>query len=484
MSTTSKHLLSVFLIILLLVTFASCQSAPPGTDVPDTTLSGNDTTLQGVETTEEATTEAPLPPPVGLLLAGPSLDTICTVTYPASDSQLKAAAEALVAYINTAIPNAQLTAVSNSAQVDTEYRIAVCAPNSALASGYEVKLDGKEITLCGKTTDTVLDAVNYFKSCCLTRGYLAIDEALSFTSSAGPEVLSQYPEKYYYYEDVYTPSLAYTFDAKTVDTSKSRLVISGEDLTDKAVWGNGIVTLTGHTVSAGDHIVLVALANKKGDVEVFETTFSCGDGSVMNLYKGEIHAHTSDSDGKQTILEAYEYARDVAKLDFFAVTDHSNSFSNDTYQNKHLPNADDFNDPGTFAALYGYEQTYNISTGYYGHLNTINRNSLTSRNQHLDEFYKLMSLDEDAVVMFNHPGYTWGNFVEYDLYSPEIDAVLNLTEIKSTSAANYEYALSLTKGWHVSPVYNEDNHEANWGAAKDNVSITKVNICRPRTTRH
>ena len=467
MSTTSKHLLSVFLIILLLVTFASCQSTPPGTDVPDTTLSsGNDTTLQGVETTDEATTEAPLPPPDGLLLAGPSLDTICAVTYPASNSQLQAAAEALVAYINAAIPDARLTAVSDSAQVDTEYRITVCAPNSALDSGYEVKLDGKEITLCGKTTDTVLDAVNYFKSCCLTRGYLAIDEALSFTSSAGPEVLSQYPEKYYYYEDVYTPALVYTFDAKAVDTTKSRLVISGEDVTDKAVWGNGVVTLTDYTVSAGDHIVLVALANKSGDVEVFETTFSCGDGSVMNLYKGEIHAHTSDSDGKQTILEAYAYARDVAGLDFFAVTDHSNSFSNDVYQNKHLPNADNFNDPGTFVALYGYEQTYNINSGYYGHLNTINRNSLTTRSQALDEFYKLMSLDEDAVVMFNHPGYTWGNFVEYGLYSPEIDAVLNLTEIKSTSAANYEYALSLTKGWHVSPVYNEDNHEANWGAAK------------------
>ena len=470
MSTASKHLLSLALIILLLITLASCRSTPPGTELPDTTLPDttlSDSTLEGDDSTAEATTEAPLPPPDGLLLAGPSLDTICTVTYPASDSTLQAAAEALIAYINGIIPNAQLRAVADNVQVDTEYRITVSAADSALSSGYAVKLSGKEITLSGKTTETVLDAVNYFKSCCLTRGYLAIDEALSFTSSTGPEVLSQYPEKYYYYEDVYTPSLAYTFDAKTVDTSKSRLVVSGEDLTDKAVWGDGIVTLTGYTVGAGDHTVLVALANKKGDVEVFETTFSCGDGSVMHLYKGEIHAHTSDSDGKQTILEAYTYARDVAKLDFFAVTDHSNSFSNETYQNKHLPNADQFNDPGTFAALYGYEQTYNINTGYYGHLNTINRVSLTSRNQHLDEFYKLMSLDEDAVVMFNHPGYTWGNFVEYDLYSPEIDAVLNLTEIKSTSAANYEYALSLTKGWHVSPVYNEDNHEANWGAAKD-----------------
>ena len=461
MSIFQKRMLSVLLMILISVMLASCQSdAPSVTDISDTTLSDT-------EATSAIVTDAAPVLPDGLLLAGPSLDTVCAVTYPASNSQLQAAAEALATYINGIIPDAQLTAVADNAQIVAEYRIAVCEPDSALTSDYAVKLDGKQITLSGKKLDAVLDAVSYFKAYCITDGYLVIDEQLSFASAAGPEVLSQYPEKYYYYEDIYTPTLAYTFDASKVDVSKSRLIVSGEDLTGMAVWDQGIVTLTEHTVEAGDHTVLLALANANGDVEVFETTFSCGDGSVMNLYKGEVHAHTSDSDGKQTILQAYEYARDIAKLDFFAVTDHSNSFSNAIYQNSHLTNADKFNEPGAFAALYGYEQTYNIKTGYYGHLNTLNRGALTTNSLPLQQFYNQMSRDEDAVVMFNHPGYTWGNFVEYDMYSPEIDAVLNLTEIKSTSAANYEYALSLTKGWHVSPVYNEDNHEANWGNAKD-----------------
>lgn len=455
----SSILLSLLLVLLLL---ASCKEQPPST--ADTTTAA---TLSDTLPTSAATTEPSKALPDGLVLAGPDVDTACTVTYPAGNSQLRAAAEAMAAYINAVIPEAGLTAASDNSQIGTEYRIALCAPDSTLAANYAVTLEDKQITLRGNTADRVSDAANYLKSVCITDGYLVIDEALSFTSGSGPEVLSQYPEKYYYYEDIYTPSLAYAFDAAKVDTSKSRLIVSGEDLTDKAVWGQGTVSLTDYTVAAGDHTVLLSLANAAGDVEVYQTTFSCGDGSVMNLYSGEVHAHTSDSDGKQTVKQAYAYARDVAKLDFFAVTDHSDSFSNNIFQNVHQPNADAFNDPGTFAALYGYEQTYNLKTGFYGHLNTINRSSLTGRSLPLAQFYTQMAKDENAVVMFNHPGYTWGNFMEYDLYSPEIDAALNLSEIKSTSAANYEYALSLTKGWHVSPIYNEDNHDPNWGNAKE-----------------
>lgn len=479
MSAVKKRILTVLSVLCVLTMFVSCQT--DAAKMPGAISS--DTTATAAATTIPETTAAPEPLlPGKIILAGADHDTICTVTYPAADGLLEEAAKALVDYVNAAVPNAGLTAAADSETASTEYTIAICAPDSTLASQYTARLDGKQILLCGQTQETVLDAVNYFKAFCITDGYLAIDEKLAFASAAGPEVLAQSPEKYYYYEDIYTPSLTYAYDAETVDPAKSRLVVSGKDVTDQAVWDKGVVTLTDYTVEAGDHIVLLALANQAGDVEVFETTFSCGDGSVMHLYAGEVHAHTSDSDGKETVEKAYQYARDVAKLDFFSVTDHSDSFANSVYQNKHLPNADAFNEPGKFAALYGYEQTYNLKTGYYGHLNTINRTSLSSRSLSLKKYYELMASDEDAVVMFNHPGYTWGNFLEYDLYSPEIDAVLNLSEIKSTSAANYEYALSLTKGWHVSPVYNEDNHSANWGNAYEYCgyvlapSLTRQNI--------
>ena len=44
--------------------------------------------------------------------------------------------------------------------------------------------------------------------------------------------------------------------------------------------------------------------------------------SVYNLYVGNLHSHTSYSDGSGTPAQAFEYARDVASIDFLAITDH------------------------------------------------------------------------------------------------------------------------------------------------------------------
>ena len=252
------------------------------------------------------------------------------------------------------------------------------------------------------------------------------------------------------------------------------------DVLDKATWDFGEILLNSVTVEPGEHTAILYLAGEKGGEKVIETIFSCGDASEMNLYSGELHAHTGDSDGKETVKEAYKYARDVAKLDFFSVTDHSNSFSNSVYQSKHQTNADNYNDPGTFVALFGYEQTYNLAT-YYGHLNTINYTSLTTRSTLLKNYYAIMAKRDDSIVMFNHPGYKWGNFCEYDFWSESYDKVVNLAEIKG-KGYDIEYALCLTKGWHVSPLYNEDNHSANWGAAYEYCgyalapSLTRQNI--------
>ena len=50
--------------------------------------------------------------------------------------------------------------------------------------------------------------------------------------------------------------------------------------------------------------------------------------SQWNFYFGQFHAHTNISDGTGTVEQAFAYARAVENLDFFAVTDHSNSFDN------------------------------------------------------------------------------------------------------------------------------------------------------------
>ena len=48
------------------------------------------------------------------------------------------------------------------------------------------------------------------------------------------------------------------------------------------------------------------------------------------LYFGQLHAHTNISDGAGSVEEAFEHASQVDNLDFLAVTDHSNSFDNES----------------------------------------------------------------------------------------------------------------------------------------------------------
>ena len=455
-----NKLISFAALLLAILTLGSCTV--PGLDPVDS----GDPALSVITTGSNFpdTTSGVLEPvvPEGILLAGPDIAGSCTIVYPAGNSHIYKAAAAYRDYI-LAMTGVKLALCNELEAPRTEYIITAALPDSALSCEYSVTFDGKTLTVSGKSTDNVIDGLAYLKAITVKDGYLAIPEDLAFTSGKAPEVISQYPEKYYYYEDVYTPTLLYEYTSGSVDTSKSKLIINGTDMTSKAKWESDHVALNDVTFPAGDYTVLVSLSDTAGNVKVFDTAFSCGDGSEMNLYSGELHAHTGDSDGQSTVEAAYKYARDVAKLDFFSVTDHSNSFKNEVYQTKHQTNADSYNDPGTFVALYGYEQTYNNAT-YYGHLNTINYGSLTTRSSKLKKYYDIMSQDANAIVMFNHPGYKWGNFCEYEFWSEEFDKVVNLTEIKGKSYDG-EYALSLTKGWHVSPLYNEDNHSANWGNA-------------------
>lgn len=80
------------------------------------------------------------------------------------------------------------------------------------------------------------------------------------------------------------------------------------------------------------------------------------------VYWGDVHGHTSLSDGKGSLDDYFTYARDIAKLDFVIVTDHD--FGNrapwrmpkgnwELIQDK----ADEFTVPGRFVAIGGYEWT-------------------------------------------------------------------------------------------------------------------------------
>ena len=57
------------------------------------------------------------------------------------------------------------------------------------------------------------------------------------------------------------------------------------------------------------HLVLAAVSTRPASAQ-------------YQIFWGDVHGHTSHSDGKGSLDDYFTYARDVAKLDFVIVTDH------------------------------------------------------------------------------------------------------------------------------------------------------------------
>ncbi|MBE6627334.1 MAG: hypothetical protein E7629_00245 [Ruminococcaceae bacterium] len=207
----------------------------------------------------------------------------------------------------------------------------------------------------------------------------------------------------------------------------------------------------------------------------------------MKIFNGEVHAHTDFSDGRGTPPEAYDYARNVGKVDYFSVTDHNGPKLTDEKFFSVMPSlAEEKNEDGKFAALYGYEMTYGAGTGFYGHANIIPPKAIFRTNLTLDEWYEEMAkVGETGVGQFNHPGDKWGNFNDFK-FDPRMDDIFSIMEIRITeygiSCIEEEYDRALRMGWHISPVSNEDTHGANWTTGREETGavmaeeLTRENI--------
>ena len=214
------------------------------------------------------------------------------------------------------------------------------------------------------------------------------------------------------------------------------------------------------------------------------------------LYFGQLHSHTNISDGAGTVEEAFTHASNVDNLDFLAVTDHSNSFDNESdasvdlgadllssetsseWVQGHKAAKDATKDD--FVGIYGFEMTW--SDGF-GHINTFNTPGFESRSnsefgnksgstEGYQNYYDKLVEVEDSLSQFNHPGTTFGDFQDFAFYDPQVDQRITLIEVGNGEGAigssgyfpSYEYyTRALDKGWHVAPTNNQDNHKGNWG---------------------
>lgn len=301
--------------------------------------------------------------------------------------------------------------------------------------------------------------------------------------NAGPRIISVHPtEKYAYDVSRGTPVSAAFYDISGVRLTECRLEVDGSDLTRRAEWsGESVKYIPATPFSVGEHEMKLVLCDMLGNHTVKKIRFSVSDMSDLNTYRGEVHSHTGDSDGVGTPADAYTYARNVGHADYFAVTDHSHYIPEGPACADELrKTADRFDDPGKFAALFGYEMTWNMKCGYWGHMNVLGSRDVENRifDTTLPALYGKLEEDPGAVAMFNHPGYPWGDFDEYAFRTDGADEKVCLTEIRDASY-DREYAMGLAAGWHATPVSNEDNHSATWTTARQAIGF----VLAPALTR-
>jgi hypothetical protein len=204
-------------------------------------------------------------------------------------------------------------------------------------------------------------------------------------------------------------------------------------------------------------------------------------GEAYTVYFGNLHAHSALSDGRGTPEEAYEFARYEGGLDFFALTDHGELLILWPWDNKWqrlLDAADAADDPGAFAALYGFEW----SNPVLGHINVLNTRQFTHalENFWLGTMYDWVASRPGAVAHFNHPDDDGASTLGIDFlflmpWPRARDAFVGIEIINGNSGLDqffYDTAwysdltyldVGNQNGWHLGPFASQDNHRQDWG---------------------
>lgn len=219
-------------------------------------------------------------------------------------------------------------------------------------------------------------------------------------------------------------------------------------------------------------------------------------------YYGNLHSHTSYSDGTGTPAQAFAFARNSAPtpLDFLAVTEHNHSNAGlDSLGAYHLAMADAAaaNDDGNFVAIGGQEWGI-IESG--GHANVFESPKLFGWEPGFyDEFvaegdytglYTAYLANPPAsyppVVEWCHP--SSGDFNGYAVTAnglsvvhlmalisgPAFSTSTTESDVGSTTGNEILFQDALRKGYRVSPTGDQDNHNATWGASTQSRTVVQA----------
>lgn len=237
----------------------------------------------------------------------------------------------------------------------------------------------------------------------------------------------------------------------------------------------------------------------------------------VRVFFGNLHSHTAYSDGSATPTDAFRHARDVAGLDFLAVTEHNHRRAPSRMEDEpHLYNgsqasslksaAGRFTEDGVFVALYGQEFS---SIGSGNHANVLEVDEVIQpsavRNGRWDQLLNEWlpahpdSQGQPPILLLNHPtipGSTHDEEYGIDDYPNNVAEwrakldghaeLINMVNGPShdegdPGAPSFDEVLRyLDMGFHLAPTADQDNHLENWGSA----ARTRTGVWASTLTKH
>ncbi|MFC2116273.1 Ig-like domain-containing protein [Bacteroidota bacterium] len=209
-----------------------------------------------------------------------------------------------------------------------------------------------------------------------------------------------------------------------------------------------------------------------------------------NIYYGTLHNHTNVSDGTGTDDDAYNYAKNVAGMDYFSTSNHVGSIVEAEWAAIKAA-SDKYNEDSVFTAFWGFEWS---GAGDVSVFNTDDYTTIS--NDPSGTFVELCAwLDaRDCVAFFNHPGR--GGSVHFNGFAtPPCYKIVGMELFNKALAYDVYYyndgfypndgnlspfAEANIRGWRIGASGGDDNHGGTWGTRTDyRMAILSEHLTRP-----
>lgn len=196
----------------------------------------------------------------------------------------------------------------------------------------------------------------------------------------------------------------------------------------------------------------------------------------LRVFCGDLHNHTSYSDGRGTPRDALGQLR-ARCLDFAAITDHGENLAplegeerGDDFDKWHaVAEATGDATSETFLAMRGFEWSSDVQ----GHVCVWSSADFTNwyltGDETMREFYEWLLAAEAVgggrvLANFNHPVLQANHFDDF-AFAPRLDHVIVTAECFNRSHDHSAgYFRLLDEGWHVGATGASDHHGSEWGS--------------------